>query len=168
MTTLRTMMRTRAAQAGLPTLRPATAEDARLLWEWRQDPVVQAASFSSERIPWERHQRWLARQLASPDCRIWVAERHGHSRGQIRYVRSGSEAELSYSVAAAHRGQGWGTAMLRASAPRACRELGVTRVFGFTKCTNPASIRSFQRAGFRQARAITRQGSACLEFEWRP
>ncbi len=168
MTTVRTMMRTRVAQAGLPTLRPATAEDAKLLWEWRQDPVVRAASFSSERIPWARHQRWLARQLASPDCRIWVAERHGRPLGQIRYVRSGSEAELSYSVAAAHRGQGWGTAMLRASAPRACQELGVTRVFGLTICTNRVSIRTFQGAGFHEVRALTRRGSACLEFEWRP
>lgn len=163
------MSRTQATpNGGSVTLRPVTAQDERLLWEWRNDAVVRKGSFSTDPIPCEQHRRWFRQKLAAPDCRIWIAERHGRPVGHIRYDRSGDAAELSYSVAAAHRGRGWGTALLRASVPRACRELGLSRVFGYARRTNQASIRTFRRAGFHEVRAMVRQGAACLEFEWRP
>ncbi|HEY7060815.1 MAG TPA: GNAT family N-acetyltransferase [Chloroflexota bacterium] len=147
------------------TLRPATRDDARLLWEWANDPDVRANAFFPEPIPWETHRAWLDRKLAAPDCRIWIAARGGAPVGQVRYDRAGDAAEIGISVAAAGRGQGLGTALLRASAPRACAELGVRRLVALVKPQNHASARAFERAGFRQVGTTTRHGQPCLEFE---
>jgi spore coat polysaccharide biosynthesis predicted glycosyltransferase SpsG len=55
------------------SLRPANADDARLIWEWASDPTVRAVSFTSVPIPWETHVRWFDsklsdRKLLSLDC----------------------------------------------------------------------------------------------------
>ena len=148
------------------SLRIATASDARLLWEWRNDLDVRRSAFDGEPIPWESHQMWLAAKLASPASRIWILVREGRPVAQARYDRIEQFAEIGYSVSRSSRGNGLGTSLLKATVPLACRALGVPRVVGLVKVGNSASARSFDRAGFRREGQTSRQGHACLQFEW--
>jgi RimJ/RimL family protein N-acetyltransferase len=147
-------------------LRPAGISDARLLWEWRNDPVVRANSFQSEPVAWKTHLAWLTRKLASPNCRLWIAECGGLPVGQVRYDRDGALAEVSLSVAAPFRGRGLGAALLACSAPCAGRDLQVRRLVAFIKPGNLPSIRAFERAGFRPVGPHVRAGVPCLAFEY--
>jgi UDP-2,4-diacetamido-2,4,6-trideoxy-beta-L-altropyranose hydrolase len=147
-------------------LRPAGISDARLLWEWRNDPLVRANSFQSEPVAWETHLAWLQRKLASPDCRLWIAECEGRPVGQVRYDRDGALAEVSLSVAAPCRGRGLGAALLARSAPCAARDLQVRRLVAFIKPGNLPSRRAFERAGFRPAGPVMCAGVLCLAFEY--
>lgn len=96
-------------------LRPASMDDADLLLDWRNDPLTRAMSFSAEPVPLADHLAWLARNLST--IRIAVANpvagcavAGGFSVGTVR-IHAG---QVSYTVAPAHRGVGFGTAIIRA------------------------------------------------------
>lgn len=146
-------------------LRGISPDDGRLLWEWRNDALVRANSFTQDVISWESHCAWLAAKLASPDSRIWILETDGRPAGQIRYDRAGDAAELSYLVAEPFRGAGLGAHLLRMSGPLGCRELAVSKLVGIVKSGNVASVRSFERAGFRCVDTVERHHYHCLQFE---
>jgi UDP-2,4-diacetamido-2,4,6-trideoxy-beta-L-altropyranose hydrolase len=131
-------------------LRPATAEDARLLWEWVNEPSVRQVSFNPDPIPWEGHLDWLARRLADPDSRIYIAEDDaGRPVGQVRFDRNATgEAEIAVSVSAERRGGGTGAALIRAGVEKVFGDRWVLRVNAHIKPENAASLGCFRKAGF--------------------
>ena len=127
-------------------LRAAGQQDSLLLWQWANDPVT---SFVSEPISWATHEAWYAKKLASPDTRFWILEYRHVPVGQIRYDRTdASTAQITFSVASAYRGKGFGTQLLRLSADLAGRELVVRTVECVSPAQNVASSRTFLRGGF--------------------
>ena len=80
-------------------LRPAGAEDCRLIWEWANEPTVRSASFSTEAIPWERHQQWFAAKLNDPGCAFFIGvNESGVPIGQLRCDMSDRTAVISISL----------------------------------------------------------------------
>jgi RimJ/RimL family protein N-acetyltransferase len=148
-------------------LRPAVAADARLLWRWANDPATRAWSYLSAKIPWEGHRRWLAGKLETPRrSRIYVAMAPGPA-GQIRFevVRAGV-ARVGVSVAPEQRGRGLGVRIIRQGCRRASRDLGLRRVLAYIKTENAASVRAFERAGFRFVRRAAPHGAPSLLLAW--
>jgi UDP-2,4-diacetamido-2,4,6-trideoxy-beta-L-altropyranose hydrolase len=131
-------------------LRPAQADDIRLLWEWANDPDVRAASFSSDPIPWETHVAWFAEKFHQNGSVILIAETaDGAPFGQIRFdIRPGREADLNISLAKENRGSGLAVPTIQ----RALRDLFAStdceRVHAFVKPQNVPSMRAFEKAGF--------------------
>lgn len=146
-------------------LRRANMEDAALLWKWASDPEVRGNAFQSAEILWESHCEWLQRRLSSNGCRIWILLVDGLPAGQVRYERSGDSADIDISVAAEQRGKGIGTELLRRSTETACNELCVRSVIGWVKAENAVSRKAFERAGFRLAETIERNGRPCVRYE---
>lgn len=133
-------------------LRPAAFDDCRRLWEWRNDPVVRQASFSSDSIPYDTHVSWLARQLARPDVRIWIVEdAEGHPVGQVRFHLVGPLAEISVSVDSGSRAAGIGTALIRLATETMLGRQAVQAVDAWVKEDNRRSQRAFEKAGYRLA-----------------
>lgn len=151
-------------------LRPACPGDARLFWEWANDPTVRASAFSRDPIPWEGHLRWFEARLAAPGTRIWVFEVDGKPAGQIRYDRDpdGRSAEISFSVARGQRGRGIGTEMIRRTCPLAVEELGVEEIVAVAFAENAPSYRAFLRCGFTTPGVIEIKGRSCYRLTWRP
>jgi RimJ/RimL family protein N-acetyltransferase len=132
-------------------LRPATADDARLLLDWRNDPDARAASFDQEEIDLEQHRKWLAGRLADPACALFVVEREGIPAGSVRLEREGSDsAEIHVAIAPEARGGGLATAALREAAERAGELLGAAVVRARVKPGNEASLGAFRAAGFER------------------
>src|SRR5690349_10145819 len=112
-----------------PELRPAGEHDARLLWDWVNDPAVRASAFRGDVILWDDHVRWLRAKLASGACRIYVAEDGGVPVAQVRFELDGKGgAEIDISVAAKARGRRIGSAVVAAGCVRVFAETGVHRV----------------------------------------
>lgn len=133
-------------------LREANADDADRLYSWRNEAAVRENSFNTEVVGLETHRRWLDAKLgARRETRIWILIEDAVPVGQVRYDKRGAVAEISFSIDSRFRGRGLGAAILRMSAPRACHELTVREVRGLVKPHNIASIRAFERAGFRRA-----------------
>lgn len=144
-------------------LRPAAAEDCRQVWEWANDPVVRAASFSSEPIPWEDHVKWFETKLHSPGCFFnIVLDDKGIPVGHVRFEVVGSEAEINMSVGSRFRGKGYGAEAIQIASELMLKKVGVSRLCANIKQYNVASIRAFKRAGYRQARTELVKGHEAL------
>lgn len=133
-------------------MRNAAWEDRKVLFDWANDPSTRRNAFGSSLIEWDGHLEWLRARLDdAQSTRIFLAGRAGVLVGQIRFDRTGDEAEVDYCIDPAHRGGGLGCRLLQSG----CRRIAaswpeIKRVVGWVKPDNIASIRSFERSGFRE------------------
>lgn len=144
--------------ASQPTrMRPARAEDARLLWEWANDPLVLAMAFDPKPLPWEPYQQWFLQRLA--DGQSWFAileTADAQPVGQVRFDAGPEGVEMDYAIAGPFRGQGYGAALLTQAMRLArTRWSADTRVIARVLTRNPRSLELCRRAGF----ALTECGS---------
>jgi RimJ/RimL family protein N-acetyltransferase len=147
-------------------LRPATGDDARNLWQWRNEPETRAASFSTEPIAYDDHVKWLAAKLRDRNVFILIAV--GEGEVEIGYVRldvHGDAAEMSLSLDRTHRGRGLGSSAIRAATEFVVNRLGIERVTARVRPGNAASLGAFRAAGFSAADAGTVRDS--MELVWR-
>lgn len=148
------------------TIRRAEPRDLLPLWHLANDAGVRSNAFRPEPIPLDGHRVWYRARLASPSSRMWLMEIADTLVGQIRYERIEPEvAEINYSVVAAFRGRGVGTALLERTWEAACGELGVRTVRGITLADNAASGGAFLRAGFTDVGRVVMYGRACVAYE---
>ena len=134
-------------------IREATADDCEDVFCWRNDPFTRAMSRSSEPLDWSVHTSWYAASLNNPQRQLYICERADAKLGLVRFDLNDEldRAEISVEIAPDQRGRGY--------APR-CLLIAVEWFFGaFPSCveieavvktTNPASLKSFERAGFQR------------------
>jgi spore coat polysaccharide biosynthesis predicted glycosyltransferase SpsG len=145
--------------------RPATLEDARRLWEWRNDQATRVASLSSEVVAWDDHLAWLADSLTRTDRMLLVVEEPASSTGPVGTVRwdlermgeeqrEGEQAwEVSITVAPERRRQFLARPLLRAgevalSEWRRSNASEVTAYLAVVHIDNGASLRLFETSGY--------------------
>ncbi|WP_414471782.1 GNAT family N-acetyltransferase [Microvirga sp. M2] len=118
-------------------IRPVVIGDARVLFDWRNDPLTRAMSRTTDPVEWDRHVAWLTRRLEAPEPHLYIAEVDGRPVGTIRI----DGEEVSYTVTPSERGKGYAVEMLRWARER----------FGMLtagiKPENEASIRAAEKAG---------------------
>ena len=133
------------------TLRRAREDDGALLREWRNDADAVRFSATARPVSAEAHARWLAARLADEHTRLWIAEEAQVPVGQVRVDVAGGAGVVSIAVAAAARGRGVGQAMLLAAIQEIAREVAAIRLRALIHPDNAASLRAFERVGFRRA-----------------
>jgi len=99
-------------------LRPATAADAELLLEWRNDPDTRKSSIETEKVKKAEHVSWLSSVLDSRDRQLLIAEEKGVPVGTVRADLSDGVYQLSWTVAPDARGRGLGKQMVAMVARR--------------------------------------------------
>lgn len=119
-------------------LRPATMDDAELLFAWRNDPETRANSVSTEEVAWADHIAWLSESLEDPRRELLIAEVAGAPVGTLRIDDS---QVLSWTVAPHARGTGVGKRMVALVAKHGHRAQ--------IRRENIASRRIAEAAGFR-------------------
>lgn len=142
------------------TLREAGANDARLLFDWANDPVARAQSFTQATIPWQDHERWFTRKLADARCLLLIAEdAQGQPVGQVRFdLGEDASAIISVSMAPEQRGQGYGAKAIALACEALRARRGALTVLAYIRPDNLASQRAFSRAGFSSPVALDYQG----------
>lgn len=123
-------------------LRPARIDDAKILFDWRNDPVTRASSLTTDPVKWEDHCNWLKGSLQNPDRSILIAELDGVAVGTAR-LDFGDETVLSVTVAPDQRGRGIGKTLT----VLACREVGP--IVSHIKRENAPSQKMVEAAGFQ-------------------
>jgi RimJ/RimL family protein N-acetyltransferase len=149
-------------------VRPVTAADADRLLAWANEPVTRAASFRPGRIAPDEHARWLAERLASPVSRLLIGSIGTAPIGLVRFERGADGvAEIGITVDRDARGRGLGGALLAAglASVRAEPAFGVTSFVARVRVGNDASIRMFERAGFRGRGVTSCHGVPCLVLD---
>ena len=140
------------------TIRPATVEDARLLHDWRDDPMTRAMSRSSEHVSWADHVAWLTTSLSREDRLLLVAEDEVGGRrrpvGTVRWDREGPrEWEVSITVAPDRRREGLSVPLLHAGERDLMDRVGgggrgPMTFLAVVHEHNPASLRLFTASGY--------------------
>ena len=131
-------------------LRPVSKNDMKLLFDWRNDEDCRNNSFSSKPIEWEEHKNWFMAMLANPNQKAFILVVDGNSVGQIRLVKCGEKAEISYSIATHERGKGYGKLILSLAE----NEIAVAELIGQVKSNNLASQKSFEALGYEKQEII--------------
>ena len=148
-------------------LRPANMTDARVLWQWANDPETRSASFSSEMIPWPDHVAWLQARLQDKHTLVFMIESAGQALGVVRFDKNEAVAVISVNLAPDVRGKGYGSHAI-AMASRHCVSLWTCReIHAYIKPANTASCRAFERAGYQFDLETTIRNQRALRFAWR-
>jgi UDP-2,4-diacetamido-2,4,6-trideoxy-beta-L-altropyranose hydrolase len=130
-------------------LRRATLNDARLLFDWRNESLVREMSYDDSPIKWDAHLRWFKTKLADREAEIYIGDIEGLPVGQVRLDFHGDEAAVSYSVDSDMRGLGFGKALIE-KAVRASHRVPANGFRAQVKAENAASKKVFQRLGWRE------------------
>ncbi len=95
-------------------LRKANMDDAKILFEWRNDVDTRAQSRTREPVVWQSHMRWLEKSLQNPKRILVIAQEDTSAIGTLRAdLRDDRVWEISYTVAPAYRGKGFAKKMTR-------------------------------------------------------
>jgi len=131
-------------------LRHVVPGDARLLWEWANDPDTRAMSFHPAPIPFATHQEWMERKLSDPATTFLLALDAADRRvAQVRFDVTNTAAVVSISVAREYRGQGLAIPVLQSACRRFFANPAAPAVIhALIKPQNTASLRTFAKAGF--------------------
>lgn len=128
------------------TVRPATMADARILFDWRNDPGTRAMSRNSDPVEWEPHRVWLERTLAGTARRLLIVERDGEPIATVRFDY-GEETELNITIAPEHRCRG---ISLKVAKLALAQE---SECVGYIKAENTSCQRLMRAAGMTLAAA---------------
>jgi len=129
------------------TLRPATLDDAHLLWECRNDPDARRASLIPEPIPFTGHVEWFRQSLTNPLRRIWIAETSDQTPvgyGRLDWEAEGGDATISVAVVPVLRHLGFGVQIIQLTTG-----MSTGSVWASIKSTNVASLRAFAAARYQ-------------------
>jgi UDP-2,4-diacetamido-2,4,6-trideoxy-beta-L-altropyranose hydrolase len=132
-------------------LRQATMDDADQLLEWRNQPLVRAASRETGVIDSTIHRSWLTSVLRDPDRFLLIGEYSGEDIGVLRFDRTGEEAEVSIYLAPGQNGRGFGLALMKAGeAWLRHHEPRILNLLAVVQDGNRASQNLFDRAGYEK------------------
>ncbi len=97
-------------------IRLATIEDAKMLFEWRNDEETRRASGTTALLDWDKHVQWLEKVLSGgfPGRTLHIVETGaGEPIGTMRSdERDDGFVEVSYTIAPFWRGKGMGKCMV--------------------------------------------------------
>jgi len=155
------------------SVRRATANDCRLIFEWANDPVVRSNSVNPEPIEWRSHVPWFESRVDSQDCFFFVAESHGSPAGQVRFDRYDEHFVINFSIASTFRGQGLSGLMLESCITALEQQLNSqpstecrpSRLHAIVKPANIASAKTFQRLNFEQITSSPEEANNYMVFE---
>ena len=133
-------------------LRRAGREDVEIFFKWVNEPAVRANSFNTEPISWESHQKWFEEVLADDEVRIYVLMQDNLPVGQVRLVFEDSTWQISYSIASAYRGRGYGKRILQLAENELINKgRNGEKLFAEVKTHNTASQRIFNSLGYAES-----------------
>ncbi len=96
-------------------LKETTEDNAKILFDWANDPVTRSNSFHSEPIRWEEHISWLKGKLSDENCFFYLMYHDEGACGTIRIDCKEADENIqepygviSFSIAPQYRGKGLG------------------------------------------------------------
>ena len=130
-------------------LRRARPEDCRAVFEWRNAEETRRHFFDPRPLEYAGHETWFHATLADPARHLLVAESDGRPVGVVRLDEGPASADVDVYVVPGQVGRGHGTRMLQEAARWARKETRIRKLVARVLEENVASLRAFEKAGFR-------------------
>lgn len=131
------------------SLRRARADDAKLVFDWRNLPEIVRLSLSGRTVDWSSHRSWFDEALQERERLILIVEVDGEACGQVRFDWTNDETcEVSIYLLPGWTGRGFGVEALRQGCAQAFSLKRTERILARVKVDNSPSLSAFRRAGF--------------------
>jgi len=133
-------------------IRNADLKDDLILYTLFNDVEVRKWSFSSENITFEDHQKWLFSTLHSNENFLFIIENHlKYPVGQVRFTKiDESNWSVGISIDKKFRGNGYSVKIISLGIEALNKRTGSRKnIHAFIKGENKASIRCFEKSGFK-------------------
>ncbi len=149
-------------------LREISPADSERLYRWRMDPANRPMFRDTALVPFDRHERFVARYFEADNTDCWfVIEAGGVPVGTIAlYGLSADRAEGEWGrlvIDAGHRGRGYGKRALGLLI-RYAREIGVRRLRCEVLSGNDAAEKLYRAMGFEEVASHEYGGRRFLEL----
>ncbi len=133
-------------------IRKANQVDVDVTFSWANHPETRKHSFSKDKIEWDSHCNWYMGKINSENCIYLILEKESVPLGSIRFDLKEGDALISYLIAPENHGQGYGTILLKKGLQyleKYQESNNLKTVTGIVQEANTASIKTFERFGFR-------------------
>ncbi len=131
-------------------LRFAEERDCRQIYAWRNDPEVRKIAFSSEEILYEKHEEWFRHAVRDPNRTIFIIMNENFEDvGNVRFDRKNRHALVNIIIGWDYVGRGYGTKALIKSTMIYFYNFDIEYVIAEIRERNIASIKAFERAGYK-------------------
>jgi len=132
-----------------------TEEDARLVMTWRNDPHTREMFYHQDLKKWESFwQEYCSTYFHDEELNPLFAVVDGQRIGFVRFTPysdftiPGTKVDISINISPQFRNRGYGSRVLRA-ASHIMKKKYIDVIVAEIKRKNSASIRSFEKAGYR-------------------
>lgn len=134
-------------------LRPATGDDIRHVFAWRNDPRIVALGSSRQPVSWEAHAEWFRQVLADPRRLLLIGEdERGVGAGTVRLDRvDDGHAVVTIYLLREFTGRGLGVEALVEACARGFARWPVHAIHAYVREDNRPSRSAFAKAGFLDA-----------------
>lgn len=133
-------------------LRRATDSDIDILFQWANDALTRANSFSTHQISYEEHCAWFKNILSDETQLQFILMHEAEPVGQVRLTIFDDKANISYSVNPSKRGLGYGKILCKIVIEEVRENYpNIRKLCAQVKPTNDASIHCFTENGFAHA-----------------
>ena len=122
-------------------LRKATLDDAKIILEWRNDPLTRENSFSKDLIDPETHIKWFNSKLSDENCFMFILVDGTERVGQLRIDKVNDIGEISYMIAPNKRKMGYGKQIIKLAEGAVSSDIKV--LAGLVESSNEASKKCF-------------------------
>lgn len=137
------------------SIRRATLADARLLFDWRNDPRVRNNAFDPRPLVWETHRDWLQSVLSQPKQLLLIGQSGEHDIGCVRFDLTPETTRVSIYLDPNRLGEGLATPLLLAAEAELLRlHPQAASLQAEVRTTNAASLHAFAGAGYSTAHHV--------------
>jgi RimJ/RimL family protein N-acetyltransferase len=133
------------------SLRPARKDDLETLFKWRNLPEIIALGSSQSVVKKNVHIRWFLKTLKLKTRRVFIICLRDLPIGQVRFeLKKNKWIEISVYLLKSFRGFGFGVLAINLGCKHAFTAFPkAVGIFAFIREKNIASLRGFQKAGFK-------------------
>ncbi len=130
--------------------RNAGPEDAKIVFDLSNDPIVRANSINVNEIKWDEHLSWFERKINDVNHIFLLCfTKESEFIGQIRFKLDADKPNVSISIIEKFRGKGLSAKILNS----ACKDVfnnnnKVENLYAYIRPNNTPSINAFLKAGF--------------------
>ncbi|MEN8787464.1 MAG: GNAT family N-acetyltransferase [Flavobacteriales bacterium] len=130
------------------SIRKCQKNDMELVFNWSSEKLVRSQSFNSTEISKEVHEKWFATKLRSDNSLMLVNEFKNEPAGLVRFDIEEINSVVGILMDKKFRSKGLSFLMLEKSS-KAYFETFSKPILAFIKESNIASIKTFEKAGFK-------------------
>lgn len=130
-------------------LRPATLDDMRMVFKWRNDPFLVARGSSRLTVSWEVHQRWFTETINGDSRKMFIVQGDEQPIGQVRFdrINQGGCVITAYLLKE-FTGKGYGVEAIRGGCLEIHKMWAVQRVIACVRMDNRHARSAFMKALF--------------------